>query len=268
MDRWGIPEWAISIVRWTLAVVGLVLLVNFTVPRAWEELRTAVGFEAGIDDEDDLPEADAADTEPAAIDEGQIVAQSDIATRNGTVTGRAEPTLTLGPGAAEQMLVGFEAVPADTACLTEVLLEALLLDASGDTEVHVRPATLIDITALENGQALPMDALIEGGPPAVAIAAGGSSGWLRWNVTDTYTLAARSAGPESLVVLSIAPPEDAEGGANVAFATTDNPDDFSARLTWAAVAGCSEVGNGTVDEPDPLLEQEAVGRTGEEEPEG
>jgi hypothetical protein len=269
VTRGGIPEWAISVVRWTGAVVALVLLVSFAVPRAWEELQGAVALNTGMDD-DELPTADEADTQPAALEEGQLVAQSDLATRNGTVSGRTDQVLTVGSGAAEQILIGFEAVPADTACLTNVTLEALLLDASADTEVHVRPATLIDITALENGQALPVDALIEGGPPAVAVAAAGSSGWLRWSATDAYTLAARSAGPESLVVLSISTPEadeDEAGDATVAFATTDNPDDFSARLSWSAVAGCSDVGTGTAEAPDPLLEQEASGREQEVDPE-
>lgn len=261
----AIPAWAISIARWLGAFLALLLLVNFAVPRAWQELQGAVAFNAGLDDEDDLPSTEEADTEPAALDEGEVEAQSDVAARNGTVTGRTAATVTLGPGASDLLAIGFEAIPADTACLTEVTLEALLLDASADVQVLARPATLRDITALEDGQALPVDALIEGAPPAVAIAGEGTAGWLRWNVTDAYTLAARSARPEALVVLALTPREDEEADAEVSFATTDNDDDFSARLTWAAVADCSDVGTGTVEVPDPLIEQEATGVT--EDPE-
>jgi hypothetical protein len=252
----GLPPWAISALKWAGAILALLLIVNYAAPRAWQEIRTAIVIDSGDDDE--LPEADAAATEPTSVEEGEVTAVVDLATRNGTITGRSAETIALGGEGAEQLLIGFDRVPADPACLTEVFLEVYLVEST-QTELFVRPAALAEIAELEDGQGLPPDAVIEGSTPSVAVAAQGSSGWLRWDVLGPYTLSHRSASSEAPVVLSLAGPEDGNPERSSVFATTDGAADTVARLRWAAVEPCSELGRGGgVEEEDPALREEAV----------
>jgi hypothetical protein len=253
----SIPPWAVTALKWAAAVLAFIVLVNYAVPRVWTELQGAIVLDTG-DDDDDLPEVDAAATEATAIEEGQVVAVSDLATANGTITGRTAETVAIGFEGADQLLIGFDRVPADPACLTEVTLEVFLADSSG-AELVVRPGVLPEITELEDGQALPPSAIIEGSTSGSAIAAAETSGWLRWGVLGPYTLADRSASSDSLVVLSIAPHADADAGGSATLATTDGPEETYARLTWTAVDPCSDLGRGGgVAEEDPALSEEAA----------
>lgn len=262
----GLPPWAVSALKWAGALLALLLLFNYAVPKAWDQLQGAVSVDTGDDDEgDDLPAADAASTEPDALEEGEIIASTDIATRNGTIRGRTAEMITLGADEAEQLLLGFEPVPSDPACLTQVLLEVLLQESASDTALLVRPATLSNIAELEDGQALPPDAVIEGSTPARAQAAGGSAGWLRWDITGPYLLSHRTAPPEGPIVLSVSHPEDDDPERAVVLATTDGPEETHARLHWTAVEECSDLGEGGgVDEENPELREEAADVTGEE----
>jgi hypothetical protein len=244
--------------KWTAAVLGFVLLINYAVPRAWEDLRGAVILSTGDDDDGGLPEADAAATEPTNVIEGEVRSVTDLATRNGTIIGRYAEAIAIGGEGAEQILIGFERVPADPACLTEVTLEAHIAETT-DAELFVRPAALAEIAELEDGQALPPDAIIEGATPAPARATAGSAGWLRWNVTGPYTLSHRSARGDAPVVLSIAPHDDGDPNRSTVIGTTDGPEELRARLLWTAVEPCSELGRGGgVAEEDPQLREEAA----------
>jgi hypothetical protein len=252
MDGQGMPAWAVSVLKWSAALLALVLLVVFAVPRLIDEVQGAVSLSTG-EEEDLLPSADPADTEPESLEEGEVVAVSDLGVSRGTIVGRAAATIELG-GAADEILVAFDAIPADTACLTEVVLEAYLVETTG-TDVLLLPAAT-DLPGLEDGQALPPDAIISGRDPVPAVAGEGTAGWLRWDATGPYTLAARSAGETLPVVLALTTPEEGIGTAT--FGTTDSPEEWSPRLIWAAVEGCSETGRGTAPrEVDEQLEQEA-----------
>lgn len=264
MDGQGLPGWVVGIVRWTVAVVALVLLASYAAPRAWTQLQGAVTFDAGGSrDDDDLPAADPADTEPDELVEDRVVARADLAARNGTILAKASETILLGEEGAELMLVGFEPVQADPACLLDVHLEAFLVEST-DNRLYVHPAALTEIVDLEDGQALPADAIIEGSTPATAVATGGTSGWLRWNVHDPYVLAHRSAASDALVVLAVSVDAEEGPGRSSVLGTTDSPEDWAPRITWSAVAGCSDMGlGGGVANPDPALEEEAADVTGQ-----
>jgi hypothetical protein len=250
VDGRGIPGWVLGVLRWGGALIALVLLVTFAVPRAWEQLRTAVTLDTG-ESRSALPAVDDIETEPERTEEGTLVAVSDLATRNGTIQSRLAETILVGTEGADQILIGFEPVPSDAACIREAILEVFLVESEG-VEIQARPAMLTDIRALEDGQALPPDAVIEGVAPALAFAAAGTSGWLRWDVRDAYILAHRSAPDDGLVVLSVAPTAGEEVTPGAVFGTTDNPEDWSARLSWQIVGGCDELGTGSVAGDDDL----------------
>jgi hypothetical protein len=262
VERDGIPPWMLSTMRWTAAIVGLVLLVSFTTPRVIGHLQQSISLNAATTD-DDLPDAEDADTEPDAVVEDVVLAGTDVATRNGTVEGGTAPAITLAGDGFEQMIIGFDAIPQDTACLIEVTLEAFMAETTG-AEVHVLPGILQDISALEEGQALQSNAVIENSAPSRAYASEGTSGWLRWDVTSEYRLAARSARQGASVVLVLRHFEDdEEAGAITVFGTTDHPEDWAPRLRWSAVsgpdgAGCEGLGGGASDGQGDLLEGEVA----------
>jgi hypothetical protein len=249
-------ELARTALKWTVAVVGLVLIVVFAVPRAISELQQAIVLDTG-DDPDELPDIDPGSTEPPAIETGLVTAIADLADRNGTIQQVATETIALGTDAGSQMLVAFPPVPADTACLTEVLLEVLLLEAT-PTDILVRPARLRDVDALTVGGALPGDVVIGGTEPAAAVT-DGSSGWLRWNVTGQYTLAARESIGDA-VVLSIVLPDAEDEEREITLGSVVAGEDSAARLTWSAVEGCTGVGDVPVPgapEDEPAEPEEA-----------
>jgi hypothetical protein len=233
-------ELARSALKWTAAVVVLVLIVMFAAPRAIDELRQAIQLDTG-DDPDELPEVAPESTEPPAIESGQVIADADLADRNGTIEQVSTETITLGTDAGSQMLVGFTPVPADTACLTEVILEALLLEAT-PTEILVRPAQVRNVEALTPGGAMPGDTIIGGTEPAIALT-DGSTGWLQWNVTGQYTLAAREATGDLVMLSIVLPPSDAEEDEReIVLGSAEGGEESAARLRWSAVEGCTGIG--------------------------
>lgn len=252
----GFPPWMLSTMKWSGAVLALLLLVSYAVPRAIGQLQQSISFSAGIE-EDDLPDAEAADTEPQEVLEGQVEAVTDFASANGTVQGIAAPLIEIGDG-ADQIIIGFDAIGQDTACLLDVFLEVFMVDST-DTELLVLPGALLDATAVEDGQALTANAIIEDSAPARAVATAGTSGWLRWDVSSQYRLAARSANPGAPVVLAVRHPDEGdEVERTTTFGTTDNQqENWSPRLRWSAVGGCEGTGRAAPDAPTDPLEAEA-----------
>jgi hypothetical protein len=245
--------------KWTAAVVGLVLIVSFALPRAVSNLQQAITLDTG-DDPDELPAVAPEATEPPSIESGVMVSVADLADRNGTIQQVESETIALGTEAGSQMLVAFPPVPADTACLTEVILEALLIEAT-PTDILVRPAQLRDVNALTAGGALPGDAIIGGTEPAAAVT-DGSTGWLQWDVTGQYTLAAREAAGD-LVILSIVLPEAEDEEREIVLGSVVGGEDSAARLSWSAVEGCTGVGG----VPPPGAPEDPVDPAEPEEPE-
>lgn len=244
MGAQGMPEWLVSLLKWSLTVAAMVLLVSYAAPRAWTELQNSISFDMGRNS-NELPQADPAEIQPHEVQDGRVVASADVAVSRGALIGRTAESVMLGYDSADQILVGFEPIPTDTACLTEVILEAFLIEST-DHSIYVRPAALAELATAEDGQILPGDAIIEGTTPASATATGGTSGWLAWDVLGPYTLAHRTAPDGALVVLSIAVPADDPERWSV-LGTTDSTEDWAPRLRWKAVTGPCEIGRA---EPD------------------
>jgi hypothetical protein len=248
------PYWARTVLKWTAAIVALVAVVAYSAPRALEELRGAVAIDMGEDDEE--PEMDDMEVPTPEVQSGQIRASFDLSERNGTIQQVTTEQVVLGDGQGQQMLVAFEPVPADTACITSVVLEVLVHETV-PVDLDVRAAQHLDVTALSSGEPLEPDTVIEGVSPVRAIS-DGSPGWLRWEIAEIYTLAAREA-PSDLVVLAVATDHgEAEGepGATV-LGAVEGGEEQAALITWEAVVGCGgltpEGQDGMPGEPDADL---------------
>lgn len=230
------PGWVAAIAKWGVAAAVAVTAVTLLWPLAVEQFSDSLAIGSG---DDDLPEVEAA-MGPPALEAGRSEARTHVTASLGTVEAVSGEHVHVGPGGSEELLVGFEPLPADPACLAGVALEMFVL-ASTETEVEVLPARLRDLGEFAGGQALPANHTLGRDSPSVAFT-DPDGGWLRWDVTGAYALAARESASDAPVPLSVRLPDDAAADDIVDFATLDDPEGRVPRLRWAAVAGCEEPG--------------------------
>jgi hypothetical protein len=220
------PGWLTATLRWIIALAVAAGVFVVLGPLVVEQLREAVGFDH---DEEELPEA-GPEVGPRPLEAGRTEAVAEM----GVSVGAARPldgaTVSVGSTGVETLLLGFEALPTDPACLAGVALEVHLLDGV-ETAVHTLPARVADLTELTPGDPLPANHLLDRTNPSSAYTTG-ASGWLRFDVRSAYQLAARAADGD-LVVLAVTIPEATDG--SVTFSTID---DRPARLRWAKIEGC------------------------------
>lgn len=238
------PPWGWSIVKWVTALAVMAVVVYVSAPMAIEQVRDAVRL-GGDDDEpliDPIDPTETAAPSPGvtpATEEGTASALTAVGARSGIVQDPAAPEVTVGPGAADEMLIAFDPLPADPACLTGVILQVPLLEST-ETSVHVRPARVPDLAALDSGGSLPANWQVADVEPARAFTSGAPGG-LRWDVRDVYSLAVREATPGSNVVLSVTTPAGDPDRSTV-LATGAELDERLPFLEWAAIAGCNGLG--------------------------
>ena len=228
------PEWARSVLKWTVAVAAMVLVVVIAVPRIFDELSEAVTFgeqEPELDAEL-TPEAGETFTEEAH-------ATGSVRVREGTVANVGLHTSSLPP--QHDILLAFEPPPADPACLSEVQLEVVLDEVSGEPEVLARPAFIESFEALAVEEPLPADAILDTDAPATGQAAPDSE-TLRWTVTDPYAVSAREAPADGSVVLALSLAPDSEG--ELTIGTAAGPAEVAPTIIYTILEDCPDA-----DEP-------------------
>jgi hypothetical protein len=239
------PSWAWAALKWGGVVGAMVLVLVLVPPMLLDTLSDAITF--GGEEEGSFLEEELEPTPPPEPDpeHGEQQATAMVGVRAAAVQTAVAETLTLAEAGADELLVAFDPLPFDPACLIEIDLEINLVEATGQTEIHVRPARVADLAAFNEGEPLPADSAVSAGDPARALTTGAPGG-LRWNVTGPYAIAAREAEPGADVVLSVFLPDDTDLA--VTFATgVENPDRLP-RLQWTAVADCP--GSDTVPPDD------------------
>lgn len=241
------PSWALTVVRWTAAVVGMVLVVVVAVPMAIDQLQQAVVV--GDDEEE------ATDTRPAGpppVDTGVEAAVAVAGVRNAVLREIGDDVILLSPDASDEMLMAFPILPPDPACLTSVGLEVGLVE-SVETDLFVRPASVSALPERENGESLPPDAFVDITTPAGAFTSG-APGRLQWDVTDAYALAVRSSADGETVALRVGVPPDEDPERFTALHSGANVEEQRPTLAWTAVAGCDELGVEPPDNDEPEQE--------------
>lgn len=247
------PHWLTVTLRWAVAAGVAVWAFVVLGPMVVDELASAIGFGRGAEE---LPDVETA-MGPPPLTAGHTAAVADAAASLGTVQIPTGATVSVGPGGVDTLLLGFEPLPGDPACLAGVALE-IYLHESVETSVHTLPARIDDLVELSDGDGLPANYLLDRSNPAAAYTSG-APGWLRFDVRGPYQLAARAAADDAPVVFALRLPEGAEAGATTTFATVaDRP----ARLRWAAIEGCEEP-SGDAD-ADPLGGDEGDDGDGDE----
>lgn len=224
------PGWLAAMLRWTIAVgVGVAAFVVLG-PLVVDRLGDAVGF----GDDAELPELEQA-VGPPPLRAGSAEATANAGTSLGAIETLQGPLVSVGAAGVDTLLLGFQPLPTDPACLVGVALE-VHLHQGVETSVHTLPARVDDLGELASGHALPADYLLTRTNPSTAYTTG-AGGWLRFQVRGAYQLAARAAAPGSPVVLAVQLPADAGNQDVVTFSTLAHR---PARLRWAAVQGCDE----------------------------
>lgn len=233
------PAWVWTVLKWTAAVVLMAAVVWVSLPMIMEQLQGAVEFGGDGDEADATPEATGGGVATPEVEQGTARSVAAVGARGGIVESPAAPEVTVAPGAADELLVAFEPLPADPACLTNVTLEIQLVEST-ETSVYVRPAQVAELAALGEGESLPADWLPADIEPARAHT-NGTPGGLRWDVTVTYALAAREAEPGTNVVLSVYTPEGDPERATV-LATGVGDEARAPFLDWSGIVGCDDPG--------------------------
>lgn len=235
------PSWGWTIVKWTVAVAVMAVVVYLSAPLAMDQARDAIRF--GGEDDDPLLdpiETDGPEESPdQETEEGSARALTAVGARGGIVDDPDAVEVTVGPGAFDELLIAFEPLPADPACLTGVVLEAQLVEST-ETSVYVQPARVSDLAALGPGDSLPGNWQVPETEPSRAFTSGAPGG-LRWDVQEAYSLAAREAEPGADVVLSVTTP-DGDPDRATTFATGAELEERLPFIEWAALEGCNGVG--------------------------
>ena len=226
------PGWPQTVLKWLAAVLGMALVVVLAVPRILDELSEAVTFGEG---EENLFDGEAVpDPEDPETTTGRGVTTGSVRVVDSVVANVGLGTSGL-TGHGESVLMAFEPLPTDPACLEAVDLEVEVDEFTGEPEVMLQPAQLENFEALEQGDALAADALIEVDSPASLQLT--EPGGERWTATDAYRLAVRQSPDETVVVLALSLAPDAEG--DVMFVTSPGAETAPA-LSYTALEDCPE----------------------------
>lgn len=227
------PGWVWTTLKWTAAVAVLSFIAVGALFQAAQDLREAIMLDGEDEPE---PEVDAEPAGPPDLRSGAQQALDAAGMRGGVVEGAQAGALTIGPRAADFMLVAFEPLPYDPACLHSLTLESWVVTGT-PTDVAVRPAHVPDLDELTDGALLANDVHVEEVEPALASTDGGAS-WLRWDVAAVYPLAL--AHPTEHVAVALSLPAGAARSAHVALSTgLDDP--HRPRLAWAVMQDCVEL---------------------------
>jgi hypothetical protein len=245
------PAWGWTILKWTVALAAMAVVVYVSAPLVMEQVRGAISF-GGDDDTlvDPIVTEEPESTPTRETEEATARALVAVGARSGIVEDPAAPEVTVGPGAADELLIAFEPLPTDPACLTGVVLQVQLLEST-ETSVYVQPARVPDLRAIDSGGSLPANWQVGDVEPSRAFTTGAPGG-LRWDVQEAYSLAAREAQPGTNVVLSITTPPGDPDRATL-FATGADLEERLPFIEWAAIAGCDGLGtpgDGATPPPD------------------
>jgi hypothetical protein len=223
------PQWLAATLRWTVTLavgVGAFVMLG---PLVLQNLGDAVGF----GQQQELPELEQA-AGPPPLRAGRAEATITAGTSLGAIETLEGPIVSVGQVGVDTLLIGFEPLPTDPACLVGAALE-VHLQQGVETPVHVLPARVDNLGDLGDGHPLAADYLLTRRNPSTAYTTG-AGGWLRFQVRGTYQLAARAATAGSPVVFAVRLPPEAGDQDLVTFSTVAHR---APRLRWSAVDSCA-----------------------------
>jgi hypothetical protein len=226
---------AVTALRWIGSLIGLVLLVMFAVPQAVRDLRAGIQFNG------DPQASEAADAAGGGgpVADGQAGPAADYGVTGTTAKESGARIVTVTqPG--EHMVVAFERITGDPACLSRVQLEVQVLDAT-PTTLAVLPSATFEPAAVTDGGQVTLDPPVPSAP--VLAVTDGTPGFLAWDVTGLYReYVTAPAVPATAPLVVTVGPSAPDPTQRLRFAASEAGPEDAPRLSWAGIPGCGAPG--------------------------
>lgn len=241
-----------TILRWPLAIVGLLAIVAYALPRLPEAVGGMIEFdpsgsilapaEEGTETEAPLEIPQAELVEPplqpptGPVEDGAAVPIADFAVEDTLADVDAEELpLTDDPGDAA--VIAFEIPDGDPSCMAGVALDVTAIAVDSPTTVAVYPSTVEDPLGVVDDLQVGED--LRATPEPIATALIEAEGRVSFGMTAGYQQYFSLGYPEGTpLVLTVAavPPVDAQGG--VVLGALEGEAADAPALRWAGTPGC------------------------------
>lgn len=248
-------ELASGALRWALVAAALIAVLVLAVPAALEALSSTVATEPGAFEEADPPSAELPSAElpstgqppvpgTSAVADGSAFPLADAHVSAGTVQASVAPSLQLGPGAGDAIVLAFSLIPGPAACIQAVRVDVTVQAATSPQELALFPSGMADLAGLVEGTAVT-------GPPTLQVAGrspvltDGTPTRLSWDATELYQQWVTGvvdgqtvpAGAPFSVALA-APLGDADPDRLVTVGAAEGSVEEAPQLAWFGVPGC------------------------------
>ncbi|MEE8603493.1 hypothetical protein [Euzebya tangerina] len=253
-----------TILRWPLAIIGLLAVVNYALPRLGEAAGEMIEFDASgsilapetedepEEDEDalDIPDAELAPEtlEPPTgpVTDGAATPVADFFV-NDIVADVDQPVLVLSDDPADSAVIAFEIPPGAPACMALMNLNLTAVEVASATEVGVYASTIDDPVGVVDNQAIDGDLRATQTPMATALFE--TTGTVTLDITagyQQYFTQGFAPGRPLVLTLAAVSPVETQGG--VTMAASETADDSVPRLLWNGTPGCPVDPAAPVDE--------------------
>lgn len=239
--------------RWPLALLLMVAIVRYAMPRFLDAAGSAVSFNFGDSllfaggSEEPSAEPTGAPSEvidptllqrPAGpVEDGSATPVADFDASEGSVDDLTAEELVIGDVLGDVVLLAFNLVDGDPDCLTSMELAVEVLAADGETEIGIWPTYQGDAATFDQFEAIADPLVFPGLPTALAgVAAPGRLEQL--DVLAAYRAIFDAGLPAgSVFTLAVQPTGTLEEGGGVVFASSEAGDEAPV-LSWTGAPGC------------------------------
>lgn len=240
-----------SLLRWPLAILGLLAVVNYALPRLSEAASEMIEFDAsgsilapddgGSESEEGL-DVPVADLEPQQLQAPTGPVTDGVATPiadfyvNDTIADVDSPTLVVSDDEADAAILVFEIPPGDPSCIAVMNLTLTATEVLSPVEIGVFASTVEDAANVADNQAVDGELRL---PTPMAVGLYSSPGTIAFNITGGYQdYFTQGFPPDKPLVLTVVPtvPVDPQGG--LTFVASEAQSDQSPQLLYTGTPDC------------------------------
>lgn len=255
-----------SLVRWPIALLGLIAIVNYALPRLGEAASQMVEFDATgsilAPDEGGSESEGGLDVPVADLDPQQLQAPTGPVTDgvaspiadfyiNDTIADVDSPTLVISDDEADAAVLVFEIPPGDPSCMAVMNLNLTASEVLSPVEIGVFASTVEDAAAVVDNQAVEGDVRV---PTPMAVGLYGTPGTITFNITGGYQdYFNQGFPPDKPLVLTVAPTAAVSPQGGLTFVASEAQTDQSPQLLYSGTPDCP-AGDAAAPSPTPAAE--------------
>ena len=242
-----------TFLRWPLALLGLLAVVAYALPRLPDALGGMIEFDPsgsilapdeGASESEvalDVPVAELAEptlqpgTGPVTDGSATPIADFSVSETIADIDGE---TLTLSDDPADAIIIAFDIPPGDPGCMAAVTLNLTASEVNSPVEVGVFPSTLDDPVAVVDNQLVEDE--LRATPTPIALALVEGEGPVPIDITagyQEYFLHDFPAGRPLVLTLAATTPVEPPGGASFVSANAEDEEEVPT-LLWTGTPGC------------------------------